>query len=247
MRGVAAPVNAILMAAVAAMGFAGASLLALLGWELGARGRSYSAAFAAGILLALAFADLFPEGLELAERAAIAGFVGGLAVMFLTEAFTRAHMRHSPVERVHKHALGPFVLGLAVHNLADGFVLGVGAQAAEITSWLVGLGVLVHQTPVGVSLAVVFLAARASRARVVRTTVLLGVAIPLAATLTVALPVPGVGTLGFLTGVAGGVLAYVGAAHLLPEAQAEHASWGVGVFFAATLVVTTAALITLHN
>ena len=239
--------NAVLMAAVAAMGFAGASLLALLGGELGARGRSYSAAFAAGILLALAFVDLFPEGLELAERAAIAGFVGGFALMFLTEAFTRAHMSHTSEERLHKHALGSFVLGLAVHNLADGFVLGVGARAAEITSWLVGLGVLVHQIPVGVSLAVVFLAASASRARVVRTTLLLGLAIPLAATLTVALPAPGPGTLGLLTGMAGGVLAYVGAAHLLPEARTEHASRGIGVFFATTLVVTAAVLLALHG
>ena len=239
--------NAVLMAAVAAVGFAGASLLALLGWELGARGRSYSAAFAAGILLALAFVDLFPEGLELDERAAIVGFVGGFALMFLTEAFTRAHMSHASEERLYKHALGPFVLGLAVHNLADGFVLGVGARAAEITSWLVGLGVLVHQIPVGVSLAVVFLAASASRARVVRTTLLLGLAIPLAATLTVALPAPGPATLGLLTGMAGGVLAYVGAAHLLPEARAEHASRGIGVFFATTLVVTAAVLLALHG
>ena len=239
--------NSVLMAAVAAMGFGVASLLALLGGELGARGRSYSAAFAAGILLALAFVDLFPEGLEVAERAAIAGFVGGFAVMFLTEAFTRAHMSHTPEERLHKHALGPFVLGLAVHNLADGFVLGVGARAAEISSWLVGLGVLVHQIPVGVSLAVVLLAARASRARVVRTTVLLGLAIPLAAALTVALPVPGAGTLGLLTGVAGGVLAYVGAAHLLPEARAGHASQGIGAVFVVTLVVTATALLALHG
>ena len=239
--------NAVLMATVAAMGFAGASLLALLGGELGARGRSYSAAFAAGILLALAFVDLFPEGLELAERAAITGFVGGFAFMFLTEAFTLAHMFHSTEEGVHKQALGAFVLGLAVHNVADGFVLGVGARAAEITSWLVGLGVLVHQIPVGVSLAVVFLAAKVTRARVVRTTVLLGLAIPLAATLTIALPVPGEGTLGLLTGVAGGVLAYVGAAHLLPEARAEQANRGIGVFFAATLVVTAAALVALHG
>jgi ZIP family zinc transporter len=235
------------MAAVAAIGFAGASSLALLGGELGARGRSYSAAFAAGILLALAFVDLFPEGLELAERAAVAGFVGGFAGMFLTEAFTRARLRHTTDEHLDKNALGPFVLGLAVHNLADGFVLGVGARAAEITSWLVGLGVLIHQIPVGVSLAVVFLAARAARARVVRTTVSLALAIPLAATLTGALPVPGAGTLGFLTGVAGGVLAYVGAAHLLPEAQAEQASRGIGVFFAATLVVTASALVALHG
>ncbi|MGH3147319.1 MAG: ZIP family metal transporter [Rubrobacter sp.] len=239
--------SAILMAVLAAAGFVGASLLALLGGELGVRGRSYAAAFAAGVLLALSFVELFPEALELGERIAIAGFVGGFALMFLTEAFTRAHTHHAPGERVHKHALWPFAVGLAIHNLADGFVLGVGARADEITSWLVGLGVVVHQVPVGVSLAAVFLAAGASNARIVRTAGLLGLAIPLAATLTAVLPVPGEGTLGFLTGVAGGVLAYVGAAHLLPEVQAEHGSRGIGVFFTATLLATAGALVLLHG
>jgi len=236
--------SAILLALLAAVGFSGASLLALLGGELRAKGRSYSAAVAAGILLALAFVDLFPEGLEVAGEAAIVGFVGGFTLLFLTEAFTRAHTHHAPEESVHKHALGPFVLGLAIHNLADGFVLGVGAQTSAITAGLVGLGVLIHQVPVGISLAAVLLAARATRTRVVRTAALLGLAIPLAATLTMALPAPGEGALGLLTGVAGGVLAYVGAAHLLPEAQAEHPSRVTAALFAATLIITTVSLMT---
>jgi zinc transporter ZupT len=104
------------------------------------------------------------------------------------------------------------------------------------------LGILVHQVPVGISLAAVLVAARASGARVVRTTVALGLAIPVAAASTVALPVPGEETLGLLIGVAGGVLAYLGAAHLLPEAQAEHPDRATGVLFAATLVITTVVL-----
>jgi zinc transporter ZupT len=235
-------VSVILVATLAAIGFSGASLLALLGGEVSAKGRSYAVAVAAGILLALAFVDLFPEALELAGDSAIAGFVGGFVLLFLTEALTRAHTHHSTEERVRKHALGPFVLGLAVHNFADGFVLGVGAKVSAITSWLVGLGVLVHQMPVGISLAAVFVAASASSARILRTAILLGLAIPLAAGLTVALPVPSAQALGFMTGVAGGVLAYVGAAHLLPEAQAEHPSRGTGILFAATLVVSAAGL-----
>jgi len=232
------------MAGLAATGFAGASLLALLGGELGVRGRAYSAAIASGILLALAFADLFPEGLEMAGGLAIFGFVGGFILLFLTEAFTLAHTHHSPEEHVGKHPLGPFVVGLAIHNLADGFVLGVGAKAAAVTSWLVGLGVLVHQVPVGVSLAAILLAARADRPQVVGTTVSLGLAIPLAAVLTVILPAPTDAAIGLLIGLAGGVLAYVGAAHLLPEAQAERPSRITAVLFAATLVVTTMALVT---
>jgi zinc transporter, ZIP family len=235
------------MSVLAAVGFTAASLLALLGGDLGARGRSLSAAFAAGILLALAFVDLYPEGLELGGEAAIAGFVGGFALLFLTEAFTRAHTHHLPRERVHKHALGPFVFGLAVHNLADGFVLGVGAKAAAVTSWLVGIGVLVHQVPVGISLAAVLLAARVGRAGVLWTAALLGLAIPAAATLTAFLPVPGDGALGLLIGVAGGVLAYIGAAHLLPEAQSERTNRWAGLLFVATLVVTAAGLLALPH
>jgi zinc transporter ZupT len=236
--------SAIIMAAVAAVGFGGASLLALFGGELGARGRAYSAAVASGILLALAFADLFPEGLEMAGGVAVSGFVGGFALLFLTEAFTQAHTHHSPQEHVDKHPLVPFVLGLGIHNLADGFVLGVGAKTAAVTSWLVGLGVLVHQVPVGISLAAILLAARAERGQVIRTTVALGLAIPLAAALTVILPAPTEAALGLLTGVAGGVLAYVGAAHLLPEAQAERPSTTTGVLFTVTLILTTVGLLT---
>ena len=236
--------NAILLATLAAVGFSGASLLALLGRELGARGRSYSAAFAAGLLLALAFVDLFPEGLELAREAAIAGFVGGFVLLFSSES-VRAHgLHHALEERVGKRDLGPFVRGLAIHNLADGFVLGVGAKASALASGLVGLGIIVHQAPVGISLAAVLLATRATRAQVIRSTVLLGLAIPLAAGLTVALPVPGDQALGFLTGVAGGVLAYMGAAHLLPEAQAVHPSRITVAVFAATLIGTTVSLMT---
>lgn len=235
--------SAILMSVLAAVGFTGASLLALLGGELGARGRSLSAAFAAGILLALAFVDLFPEGLELAGETAIAGFVGGFVLLFLTESFTSAHTHHMPEEHVHKHALGPFVFGLGIHNLADGFVLGVGAKAAAVTSWLVGLGVLVHQVPVGISLAAVLLAARVGRGGILWTAVLLGLAIPVAATLTELIPVPGDGTLGFLTGVAGGVLAYIGAAHLLPETQSEDTDMSAGLLFVVTLLIASAGLI----
>jgi zinc and cadmium transporter len=240
-------VSAIIMSVLAAVGFTAASLLALLGGELGARGRSLSAAFAAGILIALAFVDLFPEGLELAHEAAVAGFVGGFALLFLTESFTSAHTHHLPEEHVHKHALGPFVLGVGLHNLADGFVLGVGAKASAVTSWLVGVGVLVHQVPVGISLAAVLLAARVGRAGILWTSVLLGLAIPAAAALTAMVPIPGDGALGLLTGVAGGVLAYIGAAHLLPEAQSEDTDMAAGLFFVATLVITAAGLIALAH
>jgi zinc transporter ZupT len=234
--------NAVLLATLAAIGFSGASFLALLGRELGARGRASLAAVAAGILLALAFVDLFPEGLELAGEPAIAGFVAGFVLLFSTEAVRTHSPHHAPEECVGKRTLGPFVLGLAIHNIADGFVLGVGAKASDITTGLVGFGIIAHQAPVGISLAAVLVATRATHAQVVRSTVLLGLAIPLAAGLTAAAPVPGDQTLGLLIGVASGVLAYMGAAHLLPEAQAINPSRITSAVFVATLIGTTVGL-----
>ena len=235
---------AILIGVLAAIGFSGAGLLALFGRRMTAQGRAYAIAIAAGILLVLALGDLFPESLELAGNGAIAGFIGGFALLFLIETFTHAHTHHAPDEPVHQHALTPFVIGLAIHNCADGFALGVSAELSSAVAGLVGLGVLIHQIPVGLSLAAVFAAARVPRNAVVRITLLLGLAIPLAAALTGALPVLGSASMGVLLSVAGGMLAYVATAHLLPEAQAEHRSWLTAVVFTATLLLMTLGLFT---
>jgi phage shock protein PspC (stress-responsive transcriptional regulator) len=47
--------------------------------------------------------------------------------------------------------------------------------------------------------------------------------------------------------VAGGVLAYIGAAHLLPEAQAEDANKLAGIMFVVTFVITAAGLIAFQH
>jgi zinc transporter ZupT len=238
-------VTAFLVAALAAVGFSGAALLALLGRGASPALQSYATAAAAGILLALAFADLFPESLEMAQGAAVVGFLGGFAGLFLAEMLTHSHAQPSDEEHSHKHSLGSFVLGLSIHNSADGFVLGVGAKAAAVTAvGALDLGVLVHQVPVGGALAAVLVAAQASRGRMVGTAVALGLVIPVAAAFTLALPAPSEGSLGLLLGVAGGVLAYVSAAHLLPEVQAERPNRASGLVFFVALVLTTAGLFT---
>ena len=72
-----------------------------------------------------------------------------LAGLFLAETLTHSHADPSDDEHSHKHSLSAFVLGLSIHNSADGFVLGVGAKAAVTAVGTLDLGVLVHQVPVG--------------------------------------------------------------------------------------------------
>ena len=243
--------DAVLISIVASLlsaaGFFAATLLALFAKRIGVRTRSFSVAVAAGIVLALAFADLFPEALELGGRTAVWGFIGGFAFLLVVEMFTRGHTHHSPSEHVHRHALTPFIIGLAVHNLADGFALGVSVELSAVATVTVGLGVLVHQVPVGLSLAAVLVAARATRAEVLRVAIPLALVIPLATAVTAALPTASDRTLGVLVGIAGGVLTYMGASHLLPEAQAEHRSPLPGLLFVTALVATTLALFTVAD
>ncbi len=234
--------TAIILGLVAAFFFVIPSLVTLRNAALTGPGRSFAIAIAAGILLVLAFGDLFPEAFAEAGRGAIVGFIVGFALLFLVETFTHAHTHHAPGDHVHRHALTSFVFGLGIHNAADGFALGVSTDLSVGSSLAVGFGIIVHQLPVAISLAAVFATAHASRRDLLRTSALLGLIIPIAAGLTAALPLPDRNAVGILTGVAGGVLAYMGATHLLPEAQTEHPRPAVGITFIATLAIMTALL-----
>lgn len=236
--------TAIGTAILIALIFTASSLIALFGSVRTTQGRMVAVAIAAGVLLTLAFGDLFPESLELAGKSAVVGFVGMFALLFLIESWTRAHMHHVPEEHVHNHAHLPFIFGLILHNLADGFAVGISARLSERASSAVGFGVLVHQLPVGVSFVAVLAAAHLPQRSIVRLSALLGTMIPLATTATLVLPPVSNHVLGILLSVAGGTLAYVSTAHLLPEAQAEHPSRVTGMIFAGTVVFMTISLFT---
>ena len=226
--------------------FSLSSLLALLGGRITQRSRSYATAIAAAILLALAFGDLFPASLDMVGNTAVFGFIGGFSLLFLVETFTRAHTYHLPEEDMHQHAVTPFVVGLTVHNFADGLAIGISSQMAGAPSWLLALGVAIHQVPVGFSMAAVFATAHATRTQTIRTSILLSLVIPVSAILTLALPDLVEQFSGLLLSIAGGLLAYVATAHLLPEAQAEHPSRAIGmVFVLAMLVMVT--MLTLYG
>lgn len=229
----------IILAVLAAIGFGAATLLAFISSRLTAQGRAYAIAIAAASLLVLSIGDLFPDSLAAAGHAARAGFIGGFALLFVVEMVTHAHIHHAPGEPLPRHTLASFILGLAIHNLADGFAIGISATRSSTVVGLVGLGVLVHQIPVGLSCAAVLIAARVPRATVLRLALLLGLMIPLAAVATIAMPVVSEYTSGILLSMAGGILLYIATTHLLPEAHAEHPRATTGIMFIGTLLIMT--------
>jgi zinc transporter, ZIP family len=237
--------GALLPALVAGAGFGGVAVAGMSGLRISAGLRHAAIGVAAGILLAVAFADLFPEGLEGAGmRAGAMWFLAGFGALFVLEVATRGHTHHAHGEEPVEHAsLTPFLAGLLLHNVVDGIVLAAGAESSTEAGTVVSLGILVHQLPVGVSFAAVLAAAGAERRRGIAWAIGLGAAIPAGALVTAALPGLDGAELGALLAAAGGALAYIGAGHLLPEAHAEHPSALTSGLFPAALLGTAALLL----
>ncbi|MDP9473141.1 MAG: hypothetical protein M3Q71_21185 [Chloroflexota bacterium] len=63
-------------------------MLAVYGNRVPSFVRSYAVAVAAGTLLVLSFGDLVPHGVE-PDDAAVAGFEGGFALLFVIEALPK--------------------------------------------------------------------------------------------------------------------------------------------------------------
>ena len=238
----------IALAAVAGAAFAAVALLGAARTAPSPRLRSIAAGVAAGILLALAFAELFPEALERGHESAAVGFMVGFVALFAVEAVTKGHTHHGQeLERTHlaRHSLVPFMIGLAIHNFADGFSIAAGTEVSEAAGAGVAIGVLVHQLPVGVSFAAVLAALGSSRGFVLKAALALGVLIPLGAATVAALPALTAAALGGVLGAASGALVYIGAGHLLPEAQSERSTLAVVGVFPLALVATTLLFVAL--
>ena len=239
----------ILLAALAGAAFALVALFGAARTAPSPRLRSIAAGVAAGILLGLAFAELFPEALERGEHEAAAiGFMAGFVALFAVEAVTKGHTHHGQdLDGAHlaRHSLAPFVIGLGIHNFADGFSIAAGTEVSGAAGAGVAIGVLVHQLPVGVSFAAVLLALGSSRALVVKTALALGLLIPIGAAIVAALPAPSAVALGGILGAASGALVYIGAGHLLPEAQSERSTLTVAAVFPLALVATTLLFVAL--
>ncbi|QJD30534.1 ZIP family metal transporter [Methylococcus geothermalis] len=104
--------------------------------------------YATGTLLGTAFLGLLPESLELAKPMAVSTTVlVGILIFFLLEKCVISRHCHAEVCEVHGQA-GPLILiGDALHNFVDGFVIA----AAFLTSFPLGvaaaLAVFAHEVP----------------------------------------------------------------------------------------------------
>jgi zinc transporter ZupT len=194
-------------------------------------------AFAAGVLVATALADLLPEASALLGEntsplmpgaAAVVGFLAfsGLEAFVHRETWEHEHDRASPLveaEASHSHehptaltVAGP--LSLIAHSTLDGLAIGLAFRAGTEAGLLVGVAVLAHDFADGMNVVTLALA-QGSRVTLARGLLLCDALAPLVGAAIGTFAQLDNAFLGGLLAAFAGVFIAVGAGHLLPEAQ----------------------------
>jgi len=207
--------------------------------------------FAAGLLLATAVLDLLPDALEIVHQSGQSDAEGvflGMALGFLAfygidEFVHRGAAGHEIPEQ--KAAFGSVAaLGLTLHSFLDGLAIGSAFRANSTIGVLVAIAVIAHDFGDGVSTVAVVLGSRGGLRTSVGWLLADAVAPVLGAGTAQLLPFSQALTADLLGFFAGSFL-FVGAVHLLPEAEQEqNRSWlfvsvlaGFGFIFVVTHIL----------
>jgi ZIP family zinc transporter len=210
-------------------------------------------AFASGVLVATAIADLLPEGQELVGEghevevgiAVLAGYlVFTLIESFIhQQSFEHAHDpagHEQPTHESHVHSptrargAGRPVRGvlsilppasLIIHSTLDGLAIGLAFQAGAGIGLIVLLAVLAHDFADGMNVVTLALDAARGRRLAMGFLVLDALAPVVGAGLSLVIAIPDA-ALGYLLASFAGVFIAIGASHLLPESQHQRPSDG---------------------
>lgn len=179
--------------------------------------KEYFMCFAAGVLISSPLIIAFPQAVEKNPHAGLAA-LAGFVFMFFSNKFIKYKTNHSEL------AFGITAIeGIGIHSFVDGIIYSVTFSVSTITGFLAGTGLVVHEFAEGVIAYSVLVKGGFSNRKamfyaflVAALTTPIGafVAYPLVSKLTSSV-------LGLALGFVVGVLIYISASHLLPEAR-EH-------------------------
>lgn len=183
-------------------------------------------AFAAGVLVSLAFFELLPEVVVLATsnnldliKPMVAVIVGFLS-FYILEKFMIVHAcTEDDCENQHHENVGLLGgIGITLHSLIDGLAMGAGFLINPQVGMLVSIGVILHKFSDGLCTVTLMLTNKNDRARINSFLV----AVALAPVVGIFLPQLidiSETTLTYILAYFVGFFLYIGASDLLPEAH----------------------------
>jgi len=209
-------------------------------------GRKYSiyfVCFAAGVLISVSFLHIIPKSFEMNPNAP-AYLLGGFVLLHLFNRFVTAFVCERSPDSAYGIGLIP-MFGIGLHSFIDGFIYSITFSVSVLTGALAATGMVLHEFPEGIITYLLLLRGGFRE----KTALILAI---LAASLTTPLGMlvswPYISRidpplLGSLLALSSGALVYVGATHLLPQAEKEHRKYslcalGAGILVAVIIVLS---------
>ncbi len=181
--------------------------------------------FSAGAIIGVAFFDLLPEAIELAEKSysvstVCAVIAAGFVVYMLLDRLITLHSDQE--EEGHHHHRG--VMGassLVFHSFLDGVAIGLSFQVSVAIGSIVATAVLIHKFSDGINTVNMILRSGGSQKSAIKWLAISAAVPVLGVWLSVFFALPQE-SLGLLLAVFCGFFIYIGASDLLPETHHSH-------------------------
>jgi len=201
---------------------------------------AYFACFAAGVLVSVSFLHIVPSAQAMTPAAPLF-LLSGYLVMHVLIRFLTAFVCDRQETRDYAIGLVPLI-GIGFHSFIAGIIYSVTFKVDVFTGVLAATGMVLHEFPEGIVTYLLLLKGGFSKASALAWSFLAAAATtPLGA--LAAYPIVeriGGEVLGGALSLSAGALIYVGATHLLPQAEREARRYSIIALFAG---VMTAAVI----
>ena len=215
-----------LLSLVAGLATGVGGLIAIFLGRISDRMVSLSMGFASGVMLMVAFNNLFIEAEKLLVHVELIAFFSIGAVMMMTLDLAIPHIEptrredNGRNERMRRSGV-LIALGVALHNLPEGFVVAAGYIFNPSLGLIIAIAVMLHNIPEGMATAIPLSEAGTRTKRIAIVTFLSGMAEPvgaLIAAIALSAFAPRI-VIGYSLVFAAGVMTYITADELIPVAH----------------------------
>jgi ZIP family zinc transporter len=210
----------ILLGLVAGLGTCLGALLVIAWGELRPGALSLLLGLAAGIMSAVILLDLLPSSLKYGSPLlALQGFLGGTLLMAALDLLLHLF---SPAARPGRDYLKMgylIALGIALHDLPEGFAIAAGFAAAEKLGPILVIAIGLHNIPEGMAIAAPLRCGGCGASRVLAISVLISLVTPLGTFFGLVLVEASRTFIGLLLAFAAGAMTYIVLGELAPESR----------------------------
>ena len=203
--------------------------------------------FAAGIMLAIAFAHLIPESFEMGGHSVALYILLGFLIMFFLQFVLMFHPCHDDNCDTHR-TLGPAAIaGLSLHSLVDGLILAVGFGAGTELGVLTTIAVILHKIPDGITVSGILVHDGAAPKKILTLSFLTCLWTPIGTLLGFILFKDiSESSIGALLGVTAGTFIFLAASDLIPETHRSKDRLAPFMLFAGVAVMLLLGLVITH-